>query len=417
VARHDVAVRAFTLFALTSKDITATIERGLEVVAEQLSTSAATLLEMAGADRGVVVHARGNGPKPGEQVDVSVPGPPAGWSAPVVVDGVAWGRLMVRAGRRAFTDTDRETLHAVASVLGAVIERDRVERGREALAVFGRFALQSREVSAAIEAALGLVKDVAAAPIGALIRLRETPKAVLNVVQISGMSGIDPAREYRIDPDVADIVLSHEPLIIGNKWTDERFASRLTPGAARWVACLAPSVQIDGRTWGRLVAGDIRPRAFSTREVEAASSAASLLTSALQRNWRQVAGMVTTQRTPGEPRSGDQTTEVALLDRDGVIVWVNRAWEQFCWDNGGDLARAGVGTSYLATCEAAADPLSQDVAAAVRAAVKGELPAPMAIVIPCHARRTARWFDLLISSRLDEMGICLGAAVTLSRAD
>ena len=46
-----------------------------------------------------------------------------------------------------------------------------------------------------------------------------------------------------------------------------------------------------------------------------------------------------------DPESG--RAEVALLDRDGVIVWTNRAWDDFCRRNGGDPRRAAVGRSYL----------------------------------------------------------------------
>ena len=42
---------------------------------------------------------------------------------------------------------------------------------------------------------------------------------------------------------------------------------------------------------------------------------------------------------------GSPVAEVALLDRDGVIVTVNDAWESFCRDNGGEEGRTGVGMS------------------------------------------------------------------------
>src|SRR5664279_2993400 len=35
------------------------------------------------------------------------------------------------------------------------------------------------------------------------------------------------------------------------------------------------------------------------------------------------------------------STEVALLDGSGTIVWVNRQWVAFCRDNDGDPARTG----------------------------------------------------------------------------
>ncbi|HEX8510096.1 MAG TPA: PAS domain-containing protein [Propionibacteriaceae bacterium] len=108
--------------------------------------------------------------------------------------------------------------------------------------------------------------------------------------------------------------------------------------------------------------------------------------------------------------------EVALLDTSGVIVAVNDAWTSFCLDNGGDPSRSGVGVSYLEVCEATAgDEASADVAAAIRAAASGELPAPLRVPISCDAPGVPRWYDVLISSRLADDGHVLGVTVTLSR--
>ncbi len=109
-----------------------------------------------------------------------------------------------------------------------------------------------------------------------------------------------------------------------------------------------------------------------------------------------------------------RVSEVALLDRTGVIVAVNAAWEEFCLSNGGTLRTAGVGCSYLDACAAAGeDPATRQVAAAIRAALRGELPGPVTVEVPCHAPEESRWFDVLVSSRYDDDGLCLGATVVL----
>jgi len=116
------------------------------------------------------------------------------------------------------------------------------------------------------------------------------------------------------------------------------------------------------------------------------------------------------------PARDDPPVETALLDDAGVIVWVDEAWWAFCLANGGDPARAGIGVSYLALCDAAAptDGHSAAVAAAIRAALRGDLPAPARVEVPCHAPEHPRVFDVLISSRRDDRGDVLGATVTLS---
>ena len=107
----------------------------------------------------------------------------------------------------------------------------------------------------------------------------------------------------------------------------------------------------------------------------------------------------------------DVGVEVALLDRDGVIVWVNQAWQAFAAANGGDPARTGIGVPYLQACAAARDdPVAAEVADAIRAALAGDLPGPLRVEVPCHSPATERWFDVLISSRFDDQGQCVGRA-------
>jgi anti-anti-sigma factor len=132
---------------------------------------------------------------------------------------------------------------------------------------------------------------------------------------------------------------------------------------------------------------------------------------------RDAGAPVQEQAGLGADVQADVGVQVALLDRDGVIAWVNQAWRAFATANGGDPARIGVGVSYLHACAAAGDdPAAAEVAAAIRAALAGDLPAPLTIEVPCHSPATERWFDMLISSRLADDGRRLGATVTLSLA-
>jgi len=132
------------------------------------------------------------------------------------------------------------------------------------------------------------------------------------------------------------------------------------------------------------------------------------------RPWH-VAGRFSGQ-PPDQPEP-DVGVEVALLDRSGVIVSVNEAWQAFALANGGDPERVGRGVSYLDVCAAAGDdPVAAQVAAAIRGALAGDLPGPLAVEVPCHSPRTARWFHMLMSPRQDDSGTCLGVTITLSLA-
>ncbi len=110
-------------------------------------------------------------------------------------------------------------------------------------------------------------------------------------------------------------------------------------------------------------------------------------------------------------------TEIALLDDQGVIVSVNDAWQAFAAANKGDPARVGPGVSYLEACAAAGDdPVALEVAANIHRALAGDLPGPLVVEVPCHSPDTARWFEMLISPRMDDDGGHSGATVTLSLA-
>jgi hypothetical protein len=121
-----------------------------------------------------------------------------------------------------------------------------------------------------------------------------------------------------------------------------------------------------------------------------------------------------TSLTPSTAEPEEGRAEVALLDGAGVIVWTNRAWDDFCRRNGGDPSRAGVGRSYLGLCDDAGDEPSAELADAIRAAVHGGLPVPARTIVSCPAPDRARAFDTLVSSRFDDDGRTTGALITLT---
>lgn len=110
----------------------------------------------------------------------------------------------------------------------------------------------------------------------------------------------------------------------------------------------------------------------------------------------------------------DKGAEVAVLDLDGVIVEVNQAWLGFGAANGADVTKTGVGTSYLEACiSAGGDPQADQIAAALRTALAGNMEAPTKYTASCHSPERLRWFETTVRSRLDDDGRCNGAVVSL----
>ena len=88
------------------------------------------------------------------------------------------------------------------------------------------------------------------------------------------------------------------------------------------------------------------------------------------------------------------SAHIAILDEDGTIIAVNRAWRQFAADNHPDPERVCEGANYLSVCDTASGPSSEgaaQMAEALRAIIRGEQTEFMQ-EYPCHSPNEKRWF-------------------------
>lgn len=96
--------------------------------------------------------------------------------------------------------------------------------------------------------------------------------------------------------------------------------------------------------------------------------------------------------------------EIAVLDRDGVILAVNEPWRRFAAENGIKpgvaAAKTDVGTNYLDVCNAAGKGASADGALkayyGIRAVLDGHLPS-FSMEYPCHSLQQQRWFNMSVT--------------------
>ncbi|MFW6194914.1 MAG: ATP-binding protein [Chloroflexota bacterium] len=86
-------------------------------------------------------------------------------------------------------------------------------------------------------------------------------------------------------------------------------------------------------------------------------------------------------------------SHVAVLDHDGVIVMVNRAWRRFAQENGANHPDDYVGVNYLETAREAAHGINEaaDVYRAMQRMLSGRLDRYQ-ITYPCHSPQEQRWF-------------------------
>jgi len=96
---------------------------------------------------------------------------------------------------------------------------------------------------------------------------------------------------------------------------------------------------------------------------------------------------------------------IAVLNRDGTILAVNKAWTLFATENGGPEVRSTeVGVNYLEVAGGKVGPYAQMGQAAclgIQAVLKGELP-EFSLEYPCHTPTKPRWFLLHVVALLEE---------------
>lgn len=88
------------------------------------------------------------------------------------------------------------------------------------------------------------------------------------------------------------------------------------------------------------------------------------------------------------------SAHIAVLDREGTIVSVNRAWEEFSVRNGGSPQATDVGTNYLEVCRTAAGYNTQGAQESylgLRALLNSEIDR-FDLEYPCHSADEDRWF-------------------------
>ncbi|MDQ2103237.1 chemotaxis protein CheB [Azospirillum isscasi] len=104
---------------------------------------------------------------------------------------------------------------------------------------------------------------------------------------------------------------------------------------------------------------------------------------------------------------------VAVIDSDGAITMVNRAWHLFGEKNGAAaLERCGPGTNYLDVCNAEEGTEGEDIARAVNDGLRRILAGDIdqfTIEYPCHSDKEERWF-MMHACRL--AGLAGGAVVS-----
>ncbi len=99
------------------------------------------------------------------------------------------------------------------------------------------------------------------------------------------------------------------------------------------------------------------------------------------------------------------STHIAVIDKDGRILLVNKAWRAFATANGAQAASVSEGVNYLEACSRAAmsgDEDAQQVGALIAEVAAGSRNSAH-WQYPCHSASEERWFAMKIT-RFEEAG-------------
>ena len=92
------------------------------------------------------------------------------------------------------------------------------------------------------------------------------------------------------------------------------------------------------------------------------------------------------------------SSQVVVLDRDGMINYASKSWEQFATENQGVLNRLSVGINYLDVCRRAANlggDGAKEALDGIGKVLAGKLQ-NFSMEYPCNDVKTARWFSMQV---------------------
>jgi PAS domain S-box-containing protein len=105
-------------------------------------------------------------------------------------------------------------------------------------------------------------------------------------------------------------------------------------------------------------------------------------------------------------------SHIAVINRDGFIIAVNEAWNEFACENGTvDSDKVGVGVNYLEACLAEGGEfyeLSREAHKGIKSVLECAAPV-FKLEYPCHSETERRWFQMYVTPLKSK---CEGAVVT-----
>jgi len=107
----------------------------------------------------------------------------------------------------------------------------------------------------------------------------------------------------------------------------------------------------------------------------------------------------------------------AVIDSDGFIIFVNKAWKLFSKDNDGNPTKTNVGINYLSICDRGigdeAD-LMMNASSGIRKVIAGKKET-FELEYPCHSPFKKKWFTLRASKLLTDNKLTLVLHIDITK--
>jgi PAS domain S-box-containing protein len=93
------------------------------------------------------------------------------------------------------------------------------------------------------------------------------------------------------------------------------------------------------------------------------------------------------------------STNIAILNENGIIIAVNRAWREFALNNAMDISASCEGINYLGVCDSsdgANSDEAEQASSGIREIISGT-QREFSLEYPCHSPEEKRWFNMLVT--------------------
>jgi PAS domain S-box-containing protein len=220
----------------------------------------------------------------------------------------------------------------------------------------------------------------------------------------------------------AHAIIGDDLLIIPDAAADERFANNALVAGEPHIRFYAgaPLVTPEGQAIGTLCVIDTVPRQLDEAQQDAlrrlARQAVALLEARpqdLPSHSRQARLQADHQRGLQESQSFLQSTldalssHIAVLDENGKIIAVNKAWRQFLEQNDGTPISCGVGANYVEVCRQAKGNWAEEAPEVIQGILEVMAGRKQSFYLeyPCHSPQEERWFNVSVTRFAGEIPV------------